>query len=177
MRPDSEVEAKFNIMRFLTSKLNRYSRVGAISIIKSLSDKRAKGDDEGWVRARNLYNEFVRTGEISHSTQFFRILDKFTEFGVVEKELRKKEQGEPGGKSPVYYRVPIIYPISWFEEPIEDPIDTMARRSAELYVARKWIGELTGLEPEIIKAKIKDRCRKGDLGQIILHRKQIIDGD
>jgi len=155
----SQTEMRFNLMRFLTSRVGSTSRENAKNIIKSLSDKKSNGVDDGWVRARDLYNEFVKTGEISHSTQFFRILDKLAEFGVIEKKTGFKEKGTVGGKEPVYYRVPMLFPISWFEGPIEDPLDTIFRLTAELNAAKKWIRNLTSMDPATIDAKIDEQSR------------------
>jgi hypothetical protein len=165
MHDISEV-AKFNLMRFLTSRMGRGNRGIVAEIVRSLSEKRSKGIDDGWVRARDLYNEFVRTGEITHSTQFFRILEKLVEFNVIQRELREKEpvepgeHGEPGARTPVYYRVPIEYPDSWFWEEPEDPIDTMSRLNAELSVAKEWIGELTEFDSKTVNAKITEKYKE-----------------
>lgn len=66
-------------------------------------------ESDGWVRSRDLFAALVKTGEIPHSTQFFRILDDLCKIHLVEKKLDK-----PGVKGPVYYRVPELYPVYWF---------------------------------------------------------------
>ena len=136
-------EARLHVNQFLNSKMSEQSREDAKQIIVYLCEQRANDQSGGWVRARDLYNFFVRTGEIVHPTQFFRILDKLTESGVVQKETRIKKIGSPGGKAPIFYRSPYHYSISWFAQSNSNnkTLHKIARRYRELSIAKILLKE------------------------------------
>jgi hypothetical protein len=99
-------EFRERFVRFLqtrkTEETKNYTRI----IIEYLSKK---GD---WVRARDIFNALVETGEIAHSTTFFRILKDLEHEYLIESKQEKPVKGERG-KAPIYYRIPYFIPPVW----------------------------------------------------------------
>ena len=68
-------------------------------------------EDAGWVRSKELYDSLVKTGEIPHSTQFFRILESLEDLKIIEKsDSRPGKRGK--GSAPIYYRIKASIPAT-----------------------------------------------------------------
>lgn len=97
--------------KFLEDRRNESNKQYIKLIIEYLEEKRKKGEE--WVRARDIHNALVETGEIPHSTTLQRLLSDLTKNHII---LRQKESGADNtkGAKPVYYGVPYQYPKEWF---------------------------------------------------------------
>lgn len=141
------IETFFNALK--SESVKEYAR----KILEYLENARFGKEtvvNNGWVRARDIYNALVETGEIGHATQLFRLLDSLHDSGIIEKCIDSHHVGK--GKPPAYYRIPQYYgSITWKSR--WDLINEIKQRDRfvwYLLVRMAAINELNGTaEPDL----------------------------
>lgn len=93
--------------QFLKSRKTPEARLYSQGIINYLIKRREAGVE--WVRAKEIHDVFVESGEIPYSTTVFRLLDDLTKYKIIERRKCPKNISGPG-KAPVFYRVTLKYP-------------------------------------------------------------------
>lgn len=151
--------------RFLKSRKSPDTRVYAQAVIKYLLERKEAGDE--WIRAKEIHDAFVKSGEIPHATTLFRLLDDLYEFSLVDRVKCKKNIFERG-KAPVFYRVIIDVPRVMFMDR-DELLDELWARNAEIIdysINLRYAIEM--LEKEgVSNAKEKVRKRAQDYRRLV----------
>jgi hypothetical protein len=103
---------KIKIEKYINSRRNEETKKYTRDILIFLSEK-FSDENQGWVRVKEMQAALVNSGDIPFNTQFFRLLDEMTKLKIIER-IEKPREPEAPGRIPIYYRLPVICPVSWF---------------------------------------------------------------